>query len=184
VHQLTRGALAEMRTLLLELRPAALVETELKALLSQLAEAATTRARIPVAVQAVQHCSLPPEVQVALYRIAQEALNNVIKHAEARHVEVGLRCPPPSPSGEGQTHTTMVELSVTDDGRGFDPRDLPDGRKGLGLGIMRERAEGVGAEFDLQSQAGQGTCITVRWPAGVFELPIYSPPPVAESNGG
>jgi len=164
VHQLTRGALAEMRTLLLELRPAALVETELRALLSQLAEAATTRARIPVTVQAAPHCSLPPEVQVALYRIAQEALNNMIKHAEAKHVEVGLQCPPPSPSGEGQAHWDVVEVSVTDDGRGFDPDHLPGGSKGLGLGIMRERAEAVGAEFEIRSQAGQGTRITVRWP--------------------
>jgi len=164
VHQLTRGALAEMRTLLLELRPAALVETELKALLSQLAEATTSRARIPVTVQAVPHCSLPPEVQVALYRIAQEALNNVAKHAEAKHVEVSLLCEPPLPAEEGQPHVTTVELSVADDGRGFDPDDLPDGCRGLGLGIMRERAEAVGAELEIRSQAGQGTRITARWP--------------------
>ena len=183
VHQLTRGALAEMRTLLLELRPAALVETELGALLSQLAEAAATRARIPVTVQAAPHCNLPPEVQVALYRIVQEALNNVIKHAKANQVKVGLRCTLPDPSAEGREYVAMVELSVTDDGRGFDPRDLPDGSRGLGLGIMRERAEAVGAEFEIRSEAGQGTCVSVRWPAGI-ESPKHSPMLVAEPYGG
>ena len=164
VHQLTRGALAEMRTLLLELRPAALVETELKALLSQLAEAATSRARIPVTVQGVPHCSLPPEVQVALYRIAQEALNNVVKHAEAKHAEVNLQSAACS-SEEGPSQTTMVELSVTDDGHGFDPQNLPGGSRGLGLSIMRERAEAVGAAVQIESQPGQGTCIKVIWSA-------------------
>jgi signal transduction histidine kinase len=164
VHQLTRAALAEMRTLLLELRPAALVESELGALLHQLAEAATSRARIPVTVQATPHCSLPPEVQVALYRIAQEALNNAAKHADARHVEVDLRCAPPGPSEEGPPRATAVELRVVDDGRGFDPGHLPPGSQGLGLGIMRERAAAVGAAVHIHSQPGQGTCITVLWP--------------------
>jgi PAS domain S-box-containing protein len=162
VHQLTRGALAEMRTLLLELRPAALVETELGALLHQLAEATSSRARIPVTVEAVPHCTLPPEVQVALYRIAQEALNNVAKHAEARHLEVNMRCVPPCPSEEGRPETA-VELCVIDDGRGFDPAVLPAGSRGLGLGIMRERAAAIGAAFHIQSQPGQGTRIMVIW---------------------
>jgi len=164
VQQLTRGALAEMRTLLLELRPAALVETELGALLGTLAEAVTSRARIPVTVQAVQHCSLPPEVQVALYRIAQEALNNMTKHSNARHAKVGLRFVPPPSSAEERPDAAAVELVVADDGRGFDPDHLPGGSKGLGLGIMRERAETVGAMLQIHSQAGQGTRIAVRWP--------------------
>jgi len=183
VHQLTRGALAEMRTLLLELRPAALVETELGALLSQLGQAITSRARISVTIQAVPHCSLPPEVQVALYRIAQEALNNVAKHAEAKHVEVSLQCTPPLTSEEGQAHAAMVELSVADDGRGFDPNDLPAGFKGLGLGIMRERAEAIGAALEIRSHAGQGTWIAVRWPD---QAPNLSPPlpAVSKPEGG
>jgi len=173
VQQLTRGALAEMRTLLLELRPAALVETALGALLSQLGQAIASRARIPVTVQAEVQCTLPPEVQVALYRIAQEALNNAAKHAGARRVEVRAECLPPFPPGEEQPQATGVELVVADDGSGFDPDRLPGGSKGLGLGIMRERAAGIGAALEIQSQAGQGTRVTVRWPA-----------PVAEPNGG
>jgi len=165
VQQLTRGALAEMRTLLLELRPATLVETALGALLSQLAQAIASRARIPVTVQADVHCSLPPEVQVALYRIAQEALNNAAKHAGARSIEVRAQCLPPGPPGQEWPHATAVELVVADDGRGFDPALLPVGSKGLGLGIMRERAAGVGAAFQIQSRPGQGTCITVTWRA-------------------
>jgi PAS domain S-box-containing protein len=164
VHQLTRGALAEMRTLLLELRPAALVETELGALLHQLAEAATSRVRIPVTVQAALQCTLPPEVQVAFYRIAQEALNNAAKHAEAQHVELVLQCISPCPPEEGQARTTTVELCVVDDGRGFDPALLPTGSRGLGLDIMRERAAAIGAAIRIQSQPGQGTRITVNWP--------------------
>jgi PAS domain S-box-containing protein len=170
VHQLTRGALAEMRTLLLELRPAALVETELKALLSQLAEAVTSRARIPVTVQAVPHCILPPEVQVALYRIAQEALNNVAKHAAATHAEVIFQSTPTPTSEEGQPYATAVELSVADDGRGFEPTGMPDGCKGLGLGIMRERAEAIGAAFEISSRPGQGTHVTVRWLGDASDL--------------
>jgi PAS domain S-box-containing protein len=163
VHQLTRGALAEMRTLLLELRPSTLVETNLGALLQQLAEATGSRARITVTVQAELHCSLEPEVQVALYRISQEALNNAAKHAGARHVEVRLECEGPCSAAEELTPTTTVELFVADDGRGFDPGHLPAGCKGLGLGIMRERAEAIGAALQIESEAGHGTRITVRW---------------------
>jgi signal transduction histidine kinase len=116
-----------------------------------------------VTVQAVPHRTLPPEVQVAFYRIAQEALNNVAKHAEAQHVEVDLRYIPPSPAGEGGSPATTVELCVADDGRGFDPALLRAGSRGLGLGIMRERAAAVGAAIQIQSQPGQGTRITVIW---------------------
>ena len=88
LRKLTRGALAEMRTLLLELRPATLIEVGSEELLRQLTEAARGRARIPIDLSVEIGNPLPPDVKVAFYYIAQEALNNVIKHARARHVEV------------------------------------------------------------------------------------------------
>jgi signal transduction histidine kinase len=79
-----------MRTLLLELRPTALVDAELGALLRQLADSITGRARIPVSVEVIGHCEQAPELKVALYRIAQEALNNVAKHSGATQATVSL----------------------------------------------------------------------------------------------
>src|SRR5437870_13192477 len=84
LRRLTRGALAEMRTLLLELRPAALVETPFARLLSQLAEAMSSRTNLRIDVRAQdEDARLPPEVQTALYRIAQAAPNNTSHHAAA-----------------------------------------------------------------------------------------------------
>ena len=83
LRQLSRGALAEMRTLLMELRPAALVEANMADLLRQLGEAVTGRTGVPVTVTVEGQYKFPPDVHVALYRIAQEALNNVVKHAQA-----------------------------------------------------------------------------------------------------
>ena len=150
LRELTRGALAEMRTLLLELRPAALAEARLGDLLRQLAESITGRARVPVAVEVEGERPLPPEVKIALYRIAQEALNNVAKHAGARRAEVRLRCEP-----------GRVEMCVCDDGSGFDLASVPP--ESLGLGIMRERAEAVGAALEIESRPGEGTQVIVTW---------------------
>jgi signal transduction histidine kinase len=156
LRQLTRGALAEMRTLLLELRPAALMETSLSELLSQLAEAAMGRAGIPVTVSVESNLTLPPNAHVALYRIAQEALNNIVKHAQAAWAEVSLRAVPDA-GKEG----SAVELTIRDDGQGFDPEQVPPDH--LGLGIMRERAEAIGARLQIASQPGLGTTIRVFW---------------------
>jgi signal transduction histidine kinase len=163
LQQLSRGALAEMRTLLLELRPAALVETSLSNLLHQLAEAATGRGGLPVNVTVEGECALSPDVHIALYRIAQEALNNAIKHARADQVMVHLSCTTiPSVKMDGEQRK-KVELVVSDNGRGFNPHDVsPDH---LGLGIMRERAEAIGATFEIESEPEHesGTQIRVIW---------------------
>ena len=171
---LSRGALAEMRTLLLELRPAALAETPLADLLRQLGEAASGREGIPVSVQVEGQASafvppLPQDVQITFYRIAQEALNNVVKHARAHHVTVRLcyschdQAASPIMTGgvEPVEAGQSVLLSVSDDGRGFDPAMIPHNR--LGLGSMQERAQAIGARLTVESQPGQGTQVTVLW---------------------
>ncbi len=173
LQQLTRGALAEMRTLLLELRPTALVEASLVDLLRQLGEAATGRMGVPVEVAAEGTCVLPPGVQVTLYRIAQEAMNNVVKHARASQVVVRLRCMPLPPGprdvSDGEHSLPLreevprqrVELCIRDDGRGFEPGEAtPDH---LGLGIMHERAEAIGAELTVESEPGMGTQVIAVW---------------------
>jgi signal transduction histidine kinase len=145
--------LAEMRTLLLELRPAVLEEAELAELLRQLADSVIGRARLPVQLSLEGDCDLPAEIKVALYRIAQEALNNIAKHAGASQAEIRLSC-------EGDA----VRLKISDDGAGFDLADIP--AKSLGLGIMRERANTIGAHLDVESQVGAGTQVTVIWDSG------------------
>lgn len=164
LKQLNRGALAEMRTLLIELRPAALIEANFGDLLKQLAEAASGREGLPVDVDIACECSLPPDVHIALYRIAQEALNNVVKHARANHISVQVSC---SHCGNEETDSTNpkeIALVVKDDGGGFDLSQVqPDH---LGLSIMRERAEDIGATLHIKSDPGAGTMIEVIWQNG------------------
>ena len=150
VRQLTRGALAEMRTLLLELRPGALAEAELGDLLRQLAESITGRSRVPVLVTAEGQCTLTSEARIAFYRIAQEALNNVARHAGASQARVNLSCQP-----------GRVVLRVSDNGKGFNMTSVP--LDSFGLGIMQERAKGIGASLTVSSKGGQGTEVVVTY---------------------
>lgn len=150
LRQLTRGALAEMRTLLLELRPATLTQTRLSDLIKQLCEAFIGRSRLPIKLNIEGDRKLPPEVQVAFYRIAQESLNNVFKYARATEVNVSLFL---SASG--------AHFEVCDNGIGFDMSTAKP--TSLGMRIMHERAEAIGADFHLSSTPGSGTCIEVIW---------------------
>lgn len=150
IRQLTRGALAEMRTLLLELRPASLADADMGDLLRQLAESITGRARIPISVEVNGNCPPSPEFKVALYRIAQEALNNLAKHSKATQATVSLHC-----------QSDKIQLVIGDNGRGFDVNTRSS--SSLGIGIMQERAKGINAVLDITSQPAQGTCITVTW---------------------
>jgi signal transduction histidine kinase len=150
LRDLTRGALAEMRTLLLELRPAKLIEVDLADLLRQLAEAISGRARIPVSVQIDGAAEISADVKVALYRVAQEALNNIAKHAHAQNVWVYLARSP-----------ERISLSVKDDGTGFVFERIAAHH--LGLGIMRERADSIGATLAVNSAPNQGTTIEICW---------------------
>jgi PAS domain S-box-containing protein len=150
LRDLTRGALAEMRTLLLELRPAKLIEVELADLLRQLAEAISGRARIPVTVQIEGTADISADVKVALYRVAQEALNNIAKHAHADSVVIQLEQSP-----------ERIALTVSDDGSGFVFEHIAAHH--LGLGIMRERADAIGATLSIRSAPNQGTMVEVCW---------------------
>ena len=150
LRRLTRGAMAEMRALLAELRPSTLTDTDLGDLLHQLAKAFTGRTNVPTKVTVPGKSALPAEVQVAIYRVCQEALNNIAKHAAANTVAITL-----------EHEEASTALSIRDDGRGFDPERTTSGH--YGLGMMRERASAVGAEISIASQPGHGTELTVRW---------------------
>lgn len=150
LHRLTRGAQAEMRTLLLELRPTAILEADMTTLLRQLVDSVQSRKRIVMSLQIEESGQLPPEVKVSLYRIAQEAVNNIIKHSDASEAFVHFN-----------SQSDQVELVIGDNGKGFDLNQVT--ATSLGLKIMRERAEAVDAILTFASQDKQGTQITVVW---------------------
>ncbi len=141
-----------MRTLLLELRPAALLQAETGELFKYLVNAFTGRTRVPARLVFEGAYALPGEVKIGLYRIAQEALNNIAKHAEAEQVVITFLC---QPAG--------VTLEIRDDGIGFEPGEST--AEHLGLRIMKERAAAIGADFSIQSSPGQGTRVRVDWKA-------------------
>ncbi|MEZ4706142.1 MAG: histidine kinase [Caldilineaceae bacterium] len=145
-----RGALAEMRTLLLELRPTAVVEADWNQLLRQLADITRLRAGADVGWRVDGECDLHADVKLALYRVTQEALNNVAKYAEAERVQVFLRC-----------RSNQVMLTVIDDGRGFEIGQVEGDH--FGLQMMQERVESIGGELHIQSAPGEGTEIRVLW---------------------
>ncbi|MEM7130303.1 MAG: PAS domain S-box protein [Chloroflexota bacterium] len=150
LRELSRGALAEMRTLLLELRPAALVDAELDQLLQQLADATLGRYRIPVELNMIGDVNaLPSEWWIAIYRIVQEALNNAGKHANASQVSIHIQ-------NDGQG----FNLTIQDNGCGFDQNEVKGGH--FGLANMIERAEAIGATLKIESQPNQGTMIRVE----------------------
>lgn len=149
LRRLTRGAQAEMRALLAELRPSTITDSNLGELLILLGNALSGKINIPVNVQSSIEYPFPAEVQIALYRICQEAFSNITKHAKAKQVDVSL-------TEKG----SLIELRISDNGQGFDTTRSTSGH--YGLGMMRERADGIGAEFFITSQPGVGTEITIH----------------------
>jgi PAS domain S-box-containing protein len=153
VRLATLGALAQMRTLLFELRPAALAEARLGVLLQQLGDALTGQSRVPVDLVVRGDGQPPVDVKITFYRIAQEVFNNIAKHAQATHVAATLRSAPDA-----------LEMRIVDDGRGFDVTSDVSGQ--MGLRIMGERAAGIGAELQFESEPGRGTTVTLSWKVG------------------
>jgi signal transduction histidine kinase len=146
VHQLVKGASSELRILLYELRPETLVRNNIAELVGQLVDAAQAKRSLTISYQAEGDHALSQEVKVALFRIAQESLTNILKHSEATEVSIFLHCQP-----------ERTELRVQDNGRGFDPQQLSSG---MGLVGMRERAQQIGARLAVTSAPGDGTEIT------------------------
>jgi signal transduction histidine kinase len=151
-EQRTTSALQELRGLVHALRPKSLERDGLAATLADHVEALrTSGAR--VVVDAAEGVRLPLDTEHALLRIAQEALNNAMRHAPGSAMRVTLR-----------VGVKTVTLRVHDDGPGFNPAALPHTRRGMGLATMRERADEIGARLAIQSSGG-GTTITVRVPS-------------------
>jgi nitrate/nitrite-specific signal transduction histidine kinase len=154
LHELqhtAKEALQEMRLLIFELRPSVLVEDGLAAALQARLESVEGRAGLETTLNlAVDGQRLSPEIEEGLYRIAQEALNNALKHAEAQHITVSL----------SQDHSTVL-LEVCDDGVGFDT-SVARQLGGLGLRGMEERAQHLGARLSILSHPGEGTKVRVE----------------------
>jgi two-component system NarL family sensor kinase len=167
-RELTRLTLDEARAAINGLRPPVLDDLGLTHALASLARSIGA---IEITVD-LDDCQLPEHVEIALYRIAQEALQNVVKHAAARQATLELRQAGP-----------QVWLRVSDSGRGFDlaapppsgngasgqaSSDDPSGDSGTGYGLrsMAERAELVGGQLEVMSSPGRGTTVIARVPAG------------------
>lgn len=148
--EIARQALKEMRLLVYELRPAALEQDGLVGALQRRLDAVEGRAGVEARLLLETEAELAAPVEEALYRIAQEALNNVLKHAAATAVAVRIR------AGAGE-----VTLEVEDNGRGF---DLAAAAKqgGLGLISMRERAERLGGSLNITTAPGKGTKVVAN----------------------
>lgn len=153
IRQVTRlivSALGEMRMLLLELRPEGLENTALPVLLTHLVDAIGARTTANLYRSLQGNGKLPVEVKIAFYRIAQEALNNSVKYAHASEIRLSLV------QGEAS-----VKLTILDDGRGFIVSNQESDH--FGISIMRERAAEIGANLDITSWPGAGTCVTCNW---------------------
>jgi PAS domain S-box-containing protein len=151
LRELQRDALAEMRTLIFELRPQGLETDGLAQALRNHAAAVQGRTGLAVAVEVEAEERPSLDVEEALYRIAQEALHNVVKHANAEQARIALR-----------RVGRQLRLVVEDDGVGFDPGDVARGH--LGLIGMQQRAERVGAELEIGPRMGGGTRVAVSVP--------------------
>jgi signal transduction histidine kinase len=151
--QLIESTFKAVRNLMHELRPPMLDEHGLAAPLKWHAKQFTERTGIRVEIDADEAWRCGVETEIALFRIAQEALTNAARHSRARQVSVGLH----------ETDGRIV-LTIEDDGVGFDRADGAAGRAGYGFAMMSERADALGGTLEVRSGKGQGTCITVSVP--------------------
>jgi signal transduction histidine kinase len=143
--------LHDVRRLAVELRPKALDDFGLVAALERLTETFAEQTEMRVDLEARLDSRLPPDAETALYRIVQEALTNIVKHAQARAVSIVI-------ARSGGAVMAVIE----DDGRGFAPDEVSD--DGLGLIGMRERLTLLGGRLKIESSTGAGTTIVAELP--------------------
>lgn len=154
IMYLAEAGLAEMRALLLELRPESLASEGLVMVLFKQTAALRLRHNLNIITNFGEEPKISIEAKEVFYRVAQEALQNIVKHAQATGVQVCL-----IPDEESTT------LIISDDGRGFDPNIPRSGH--FGLTSMRERADSIGAKLEIQSMFGSGTQIKVQYTTNI-----------------
>jgi len=140
-----------------ELRPTILDDLGWIPAIRFLADRVSERASLAIDIQATDSGRLPSEMETTLYRIAQEALNNIAKHAKAKNVWI-----------RAWQENQVLRCSIRDDGEGFNAGNTQEagGRKGLGLVAMQERASAIGGTLRIESYSGQGTELSLRLPLG------------------
>jgi two-component system sensor histidine kinase DegS len=171
--ELTQASMRDIRRLIYDLRPAALDELGLAPALREYATRYREEQGLEVALALSEGGErLPAPLETALFRIAQEALNNVARHAQARRVEIGLT-----------RDRGSVTLRVADDGCGFDPR-APQSGTHLGLWSMRERVEQLGGRFEVESAPGRGTALRMIVPHPADGPRVRGSPVLSMGEGG
>lgn len=158
VMKMAEAAVSEMRALIFELRPEVLEQEGLVMALAKLASSTQARHGLSVEARLGEEPRLRFSDKLALYRIAQEAVHNVVKHANAQKVAIVL-----------DRDGNAVSLQVSDDGHGFDVQERLRGH--FGLSSMRERSEALGGRFHIESERGRGTTVRVELPLGDGILP-------------
>ncbi|MEI7556171.1 histidine kinase [Candidatus Chlorohelix sp.] len=162
---MARGALAEMRTLIFQLRPVALEEQGLVTALQKHIESVKAKEYLNIEFDVFGERRLSNEHEQTLYRITQEALNNIMKHAQASRVLIKLTI-----------DDRKAELLIHDNGIGFEPQEVVNGgsinQKSLGMTSMRERAELAGGTLQIESKPGEGSKIKVILPLLVAPRPV------------
>src|SRR6266550_647555 len=140
-----------------ELRPTILDDLGWIPAIRFLADRVSERASLAIDIQAADSGRLPSEMETTLYRITQEALNNIAKHAKAKNVWI-----------RAWQENQVLRCSIRDDGEGFNAGNTQEaaGRKGLGLVAMQERASAIGGTLRIESYSGQGTELSLRLPLG------------------
>jgi signal transduction histidine kinase len=157
-RELVDAALGELRSLIFELRPPVLEADGLAGSVRKHAELLSRAHGLDMSVAVSgDDAKVAPDVERHLFRVVQEALSNVVRHASARSAEVELHV---------SSETDAVRVVVRDDGIGFDPDARAIAARRLGLTSMRERVESLGGRFEVASAPGQGTTVTAEVPRG------------------